>query len=84
MLEIKSKLNLKLPKIQISTEPVTFSPQQDEDDELINAIKDDVIDSDNDWQLSEHPDPNELEKYWSKVESDIRNDPEWVWLNDEA
>ncbi|NCU30345.1 hypothetical protein EOL73_00780 [Candidatus Saccharibacteria bacterium] len=84
MLEIKPKINIKLPEIHFQSAPLVFSPVQDEDDELINAIVDDVTEKDDDWQLTEHPDPNELEEYWKSVESDIRSDPEWVWLNDRA
>ena len=86
MLEIKPKYNIDLPAlppIQLQAIPVEFDPPVEEDDELIQAIEEETTSQDV-WQLQERPDPTELESYWRKVEADIQNDPEWVWMNDEA
>lgn len=86
MLEIKPKYNIDLPalpSIQLQAMPVEFDPPVEEDDELIQAIEEETTSQDV-WQLQERPDPTELESYWRKVEADIQNDPEWVWMNDEA
>ena len=86
MLEIKQKFNIDipvLPPIQLQAMPVKFDPPVEEDDELIQAIEEETT-SQGVWQLQERPDPTELESYWRKVEADIQNDPEWVWMNDEA
>ena len=86
MLEIKPKFNIDisvLPPIQLQAIPVGFDPPVEEDDELIQAIEEETT-SQGVWQLQERPDPTELENYWKKVETDIQNDPEWVWMNDEA
>ena len=86
MLEIKQKFNIDipvLPPIQLQAIPVGFDPPVAEDDGLIQAIEEETT-SQGVWQLQERPDPTELESYWRKVETDIQNDPEWVWMNDEA
>ena len=86
MLEINRNYNIGLPalrSIQRQAMPVEFDPPVEEDDELIQAIEEETTSQDV-WQLQERPDPTELESYWRKVEADIQNDPEWVWMNDEA
>lgn len=46
-------------------------------DELARAIDNDVVDHDNAWQLVERPDPDSLTRFWTTVEADVAQDPEW-------
>jgi hypothetical protein len=68
-----------LPQFSIP-HSMQLSPVALDDDELTLAIENDPIDHDNNWQLSERPDPVELaheEATWEKIIDDVRNDPEW-------
>lgn len=68
-----------LPKFSISR-PMQLSPVMNDDDELTQSIINDPIDHDNNWELTERPDPEELareESTWEKIIDDVRNDPEW-------
>lgn len=83
MLEIKQKFSLKLPSLEIRSEPIAFEPAVVEEDELIQEIDNETSGAGS-WQLVERPDPNELLNYLDRVVEDVQSDPEWVWLNDEA
>ena len=52
----------------------------DENDELIQAIKDDHEEQ---WRLDPAPDTTALSKFWSGVEEDLHNDPTWVTFTDD-
>ena len=47
-----------------------FEPVPIEDDELIQAIENDIVQADNNWQLEERPDPDRLEAFWRNVVSE--------------
>ena len=82
MLHIKQKPHLQLPHLGVP-HPVVFGAVPHDTDELAVAIADDATTHDDTWELTEHPDTNELESYWSKVEQDIVNDPEWFTFTDD-
>lgn len=64
-----------------STQHVELSPVfDDENDELIQAIKDDREEQ---WRLDPAPDTTALSKFWSGVEEDLHNDPNWVTFTDD-
>ena len=78
MLQIKQKLRLSLPRLSFySPKPLQFSPVVDDDDELTQAILNDAAERDDDWELTEHPDAENLEAFWSEVQRDTMNDPDW-------
>jgi hypothetical protein len=78
MLKLKNKHHLELPHFSFSIpHQMQLSPVVADDDELASAINNDPIDHDNNWVLGD-PDTQELEKYWQKVERDLKSDPEWV------
>lgn len=52
-------------------------PAGDENDELLIAIREERQDPDKNWQLTDVPDVPELESFWSRVHTDLRNDPDW-------
>ena len=58
---------------RISGSP-TLSPVVSEDDELIQAIEADTEEA---WQLEATPDTRALDQFWSGVEEDLTNDPQW-------
>ena len=60
-----------LNQIQLQPEPIN------EDDELAQAINDDPIVHDNNWQLTEYPDGEAIEHFWQEVAEDIHKDPDW-------
>ena len=63
------------------TQHVELSPVfDDENDELIQAIKDDHEEQ---WRLDPAPDTTALSKFWSGVEEDLHNDPNWVTFTDD-
>ena len=63
------------------TQHVELSPVfDDENDELIQAIKDDHEEQ---WRLDPAPDTTALSKFWSGVEEDLHNDPTWVTFTDD-
>lgn len=83
MLEIKQKFHLQLPHLSaFRTHALQFSTPQPEDDELIEAIDDEMEANDDDWQLAERPDTKELVQYWDKVEDDIQHDPKWIQIEE--
>jgi len=59
-----------------------LSSQEPENDELIQAIDDETVTSDDNWQLEERPDTKELTQYWDKVEDDIEHDPQWIQVDE--
>lgn len=78
-----NKHHLHLPHIPLpSLHTMQLSPVADDDDELTTAIINDPVTHDNNWQLGD-PDTKELEKFWSDVEDDVRNDPEWVRFSED-
>jgi hypothetical protein len=50
-----------------------FAPVIDEQDELINGIKEA---SESTWDLSDQPE-GALEAFWDNVVADVRKDPQW-------
>ncbi len=83
MLHLKHTTHLSLPTLSIANEPVKFSPAKIDDDELTQAIVTDVESRDDAWELNERPDMGELTKFWSDVETDVANDPEWFKFENE-
>lgn len=81
MLKIKQKIAFELPELPTLPKQMQFEPVSNEDDELIQSIDGQLDQHDDNWQLTETPDSAELEDYWSKVETDIAHDPEWVWVD---
>ncbi|HEX6258108.1 MAG TPA: hypothetical protein VFZ48_01355 [Candidatus Saccharimonadales bacterium] len=68
------KTNMQLPffnRIQLQTQPI------DDGDELAQAITDDPVLHDNNWELTETPDADALVAFWDEVATDIRKDPDW-------
>lgn len=79
MLKLKNKHHLDFPHLTFSLpHQMQLSPVMDDGDEITAAIVNDPIDHDNNWELVERPDSEELERYWQRVEEDVKNDPEWV------
>lgn len=77
-MKIKHKHHLSLPHLSLGlTSPMQLSPVTADNDELTQAIDNEVQDHDDNWQLG-NPDAVELEKFWSDVEADVRTDPDWV------
>jgi hypothetical protein len=82
MLRLKHNHHLDLTHIIEELSPVhqlQFAAVSDDDDALTQAIASDDDEHDNKWQLSERPDPEELSRFWVKVESEVKNDPEWTF-----
>jgi hypothetical protein len=76
---IRTNFSLSLPH------PLRLSPVTADDDDLTRDLLNDPATHDNLWQLSERPDSGELEKFWSDVVEDVKQDPEWVdFSKDEA
>lgn len=73
---------LNLPKrfqiLKTTYQQPAYATVEDTDDELLQAIAEDVSDHDNDWELEEHPDADALERFWKDVEQDIASDPLWI------
>lgn len=82
MLSIEPKHHFTLPLLT-TLQPMRFSPVVDDDDELTEAIAKDSNEHDDDWQLEETPDTNKLYEFWSEVESDVANDPNWFTFAEE-
>lgn len=85
MLKIKNKYHLDFPFIIegfIPRRELEFVPVPDDDDELTQAIEQDSAVHDNRWVLTEHPDPEELDAFWTKVEQEVTADPDWTFEND--
>ncbi len=83
MLKMKHKHHLDFPHITFSTHPMELSPVPIDDDELSRAIVEDPVAHDDVWELSERPDSDELTQFWSEVEADVANDPEWFKFSNE-
>ncbi len=83
MLKIKQKFHLTLPRFTgVLPHTMQLSSQEPENDELIQAIDDETVTSDDNWQLEERPDTKELTQYWDKVEDDIEHDPQWIQVDE--
>lgn len=52
-----------------------LSPVPVENDELLQAIE---AAHEEQWELEPTPDSTELNTFWSSVETDLHNDPEWT------
>ena len=48
-----------------------FAPVTESDDELDQAIVNDPIVHDDNWQLTSHPDAKQLGDFWEMVEKDL-------------
>ena len=77
MLKLKHTHHLNLPHLNLSVSPMQLSPVPIDDDELTQAIVSDTTAHDDQWELNERPDMGELTEFWSAVETDVQNDPEW-------
>ncbi|MBC7746920.1 hypothetical protein H7Y40_02980 [Pedobacter sp.] len=79
MLKLKHTHHLGFPHI-------TFTPLHSmklsvvplDNDELAQAIDNDPIDHDNNWQLTNQPDTEALEEYWTTVVAELKDDPEQI------
>lgn len=74
-----------LPHFEMSR-MMHLSPVVADNDELSQAIANDPIDHDNNWQLTERPDESELRhamRTWDTIIDEVRQDPEW-FADDEA
>ena len=79
MLKLKHKHHIDFPYITFTPlHSMALSEVSLDTDELAQAIVNDPIDHDDNWQLTENTDTEELEQYWATVEEEIKNDPEWV------
>lgn len=83
MLKIKPTHHFTMPDLGLRSQSMQLSAIPDDGDELTQAIVNDVADRDNNWELSERPDMGELTQFWTDVETDVQNDPEWFTFNDE-
>lgn len=83
MLQIKHKHHIKLPHLSFSSPSMQLSPVPIDDDELTQAIVTDSQNHDNQWELNERPDMGELTEFWSEVEADVQNDPEWFRFSED-
>lgn len=84
MLKMKHEHRFELPHLSLSSNPMQLSPvPADDNDELTQAIIQDPVAHDDVWELSERPDTNELTQFWSEVEADVANDPEWFKFNED-
>lgn len=86
MLKLKHKHTIDFPHIierLTASGQMVLSPVTDDSDELTQAIANDVADQDDQWELVEHPNPDELVAFWTKVEGEVTSDPEWSFVNDE-
>jgi len=81
---LKLKHTHQLPHFDFSfPHPLELAPVSADDDDLTRDIELDPVTHDNNWTLDERPDTNELESFWTQVESDLRQDPEWVDFGNE-
>ena len=79
MLKLKHTHHLELPHLSLGLpRHMDLSSVPSDSDELAQAIDNDPIDHDNNWQLTNQPDTEALEQYWTTVEDEIKNDPEWT------
>src|SRR5690349_12341693 len=85
MLKIKNKHHLDFPFIIQGLAPkreLVFEPVPSDDDELTQAIASDDDTHDNKWVLNEYDNAEELNAFWTRVEQEIADDPEWVFEKD--
>ena len=83
MLKIKQKFHISPPHFTgFLPHTMQLSSQRPENDELIEAIDEETVTSDDNWRLEERPDTKELTQYWNKVEDDIEHDPQWIQVDD--
>lgn len=81
MLKIKPRHMFNPFRLSIGgSAPLQFSPIPSEDNELIQAIEQDA--RYDQWNL-ESLDTEQLNRFWSSVQDDIANDPEWVRFSEE-
>ena len=84
MLRIKHTHHLSLPHLNLgSSHVMTLSPVPADDDELSQAIRDYSVEHDNNWQLTDTPDTEELEQFWTNVAEEVKNDPDWITFSDD-
>jgi len=83
MLKIKRGYRFTMPDLSLRSQTMQLSMIPNDGDELTQAIVNDGADRDNNWELSERPDMGELTQFWTDVETDVQNDPEWFTFNDE-
>lgn len=81
MLTLKKSFHL--PSLSFGAAHLELSPVTNEDDELIQAIENQVIDHDDNWTLDPVPDSGELEREWTAIVDDIEHDPEWERFSDD-
>ena len=84
MLEIKPKLKFKIPDSFLASSPAMKFASVVDDEGLTEAITEDADIHDDNWRLTEHPDTDELERYWTKIQQDVKNDPEWFVFTDDS
>lgn len=83
MLSIKHHLSFSTPRLKLANTSVRFGAIPSENDELIQAIDNSDSAHDDNWQLTKYPDTDGLESYWTGVEHDLQNDPEWFEFADD-
>jgi hypothetical protein len=83
MLKLKHTRHFEIPHLSLLDEPMRLSNVPIDNDELTQAIVEDPIAHDDTWELSERPDMGELTKFWSDVETDVANDPEWFTFSED-
>lgn len=83
MLKLKHTHHLELPHISLTNHKMELSPVRIDNDELTQAIVEDPVAHDDTWELAERPDTEELTQFWSEVEADVAQDPEWFKFNED-
>lgn len=84
MLHIKHKHRIDFPHITFSApHPMELSAVPADDDELAQSIDSYSAEHENDWVLTDTPDTSELDKFWSTVVEEIKDDPNWVKFDDD-
>ena len=79
MLKLKRSYHLDFSGLALSLpRTMHLSNVPADEDELAQAITRDPVDHDDNWQLTDRPDTDELEQYWTTVEEEIKSDPEWI------
>ncbi len=81
MLHLKTHHKLHLPTLRY--QPLQLATVQNDDDELTQAIANDVNTHDDNWTLEAAPDTRELNTFWSHVQDDISHDPTWQRFDEE-
>ena len=74
MLHLKKHLTFFTPSTPVSHQLV-LTPVLDDDDELIQEIN---AAHEEAWQLEKTLDSGVLESFWSGVQRDLKQDPDWV------